>query len=90
MAITDAVRNRDRRAGSIHTGEIEVRNGEVGGLGLHIASRVMDQAQEGGVLVSATVKDLVAGSQIEFASRGGFTLKGVPGEWQLYEVRGSG
>ena len=91
VAITDALSAIEIpvRAG-IHTGEIEVRNGEVGGLGLHIASRVMDQAHEGGVLVSATVKDLVAGSQIEFASRGGFTLKGVPGEWQLYEVRGSG
>jgi class 3 adenylate cyclase len=77
------------RAG-IHTGEIEVRNGEVGGLGLHIASRVMDQAEQGGVLVSATVKDLVAGSRIEFDSRGAFTLKGVPGEWQLYEVRSVG
>jgi class 3 adenylate cyclase len=50
----------------------------------------MDQAEQGGVLVSATVKDLVAGSQIEFSSFGTFTLKGVPGEWQLYEVGGLG
>ncbi len=91
MAITDALApiGISVRAG-IHTGEIEVRNGEVGGLGLHIASRVMDQAERGGVLVSATVKDLVAGSQIEFTSFGAVTLKGVPGEWQLYQVRGLG
>ncbi len=75
------------RAG-VHTGEIEVRDGEMGGLGIHIASRVMDRAERGGVLVSGTVKDLVVGSGIEFASCGDFDLKGVPGKWPLYEVRG--
>ncbi|RPI22715.1 MAG: adenylate/guanylate cyclase domain-containing protein, partial [Actinobacteria bacterium] len=77
------------RAG-VHTGEVEIRDGEIGGLGVHIASRVMDQAERGGVLVSGTVKDLVVGSGIDFASCGVFDLKGVPGEWPLYEVRGIG
>jgi class 3 adenylate cyclase len=74
------------RAG-IHTGEVEIRDGDIGGLGVHIASRVMDQAKRGGVLVSGTVKDLVAGSGIGFEPCGSFDLKGVPGEWQLYAVR---
>jgi class 3 adenylate cyclase len=74
------------RAG-VHTGEVEIRDGDIGGLGVHIASRVMDQAKRGGVLVSGTVKDLVAGSGIGFEPCGSFDLKGVPGEWQLYAVR---
>ena len=74
------------RAG-IHTGEVEFRDGEIGGLGVHIASRVMNQAEHGGVLVSGTVKDLVVGSGIDFKPCGAFDLKGVPGEWQLYELR---
>jgi class 3 adenylate cyclase len=74
------------RAG-IHTGEVEFRDGEIGGLAMHIASRVMDQAERGGVLVSGTVKDLVVGSGIGFKPCGAFDLKGVPGEWQLYELR---
>lgn len=72
------------RAG-IHTGEVEMRGGEIGGLGVHIASRVMNHAQRGGILVSSTVKDLVVGSEIELELRGTFELKGVPGEWRLYE-----
>jgi class 3 adenylate cyclase len=77
------------RAG-IHTGEVEIRNGEIGGIGVHIASRVMDEAEHGGVLVSGTVKDLVVGSGIEFTPAGTFILKGVPGEWQLYGLEGLG
>jgi class 3 adenylate cyclase len=73
------------RAG-IHTGEVEVREDDVRGLGMHIASRVMDHAGNGGVVVSSTVKDLVVGSGIEFADRGTTDLKGVPGTWQLFEV----
>ncbi len=75
----------DIRAG-IHTGEVEMRDGELGGLAIHIASRVMDHAESGGVMVSSTVKDLVVGSNIEFVSCGSHALKGVPGEWRLYEV----
>ncbi len=88
IAITEAVSvvGIPVRAG-IHTGEVEIRNGDVGGLGIHIASRVMDKAERGGILVSGTVKDLVVGSGIEFKPCGVFDLKGVPGEWPLYEVR---
>lgn len=77
------------RAG-VHTGEVEIRGGDVGGIGVHIASRVMDQAKQGGVLVSGTVKDLVIGSGIAFEPAGSFALKGVPGEWPLYELRALG
>jgi class 3 adenylate cyclase len=78
----------DARAG-IHTGEVEFRNGNIGGLGVHIASRVMSQAETGGILVSGTVKDLVIGSGIEFAPWGTFNLKGVPGDWPLYQPMAS-
>jgi class 3 adenylate cyclase/pimeloyl-ACP methyl ester carboxylesterase len=74
------------RAG-IHTGEIERRDGDLGGLAVHIASRVMEAAESGGVVVSGTVKDLVVGSPIEFDGCGEFSLKGVPGSWSLFEVR---
>jgi class 3 adenylate cyclase len=74
------------RAG-VHTGEVEFRDGEVGGLGVHIASRVMNEAASGGILVSGTVKDLVVGSGIEFKPCGTFDLKGIPGQWPLYELQ---
>lgn len=77
------------RAG-IHTGEIETRSGEIGGLAVHIASRVMAVAETGGVMVSSTVKDLVVGSPLEFASCGSYEMKGVPGTWSLYEARPPG
>jgi class 3 adenylate cyclase len=75
------------RAG-LHTGEIELRGGDVGGIGVHIASRVESLAAPGEVLVSRTVTDLVAGSGIEFVDRGTHSLKGVPGRWQLFAVNG--
>jgi class 3 adenylate cyclase len=74
------------RAG-LHTGELEVMNGDVGGIAVNIGARVGALAKPGEVLVSRTVTDLVAGSGIEFADRGTHALKGVPGEWQLYAVR---
>jgi class 3 adenylate cyclase len=61
-------------------------DGKVAGLRVPIGARVAAQAGPGGVLVSQTVKDLVAGSGIEFQDRGGAELKGVPGEWRLYAV----
>ncbi|HEY7281173.1 MAG TPA: adenylate/guanylate cyclase domain-containing protein [Actinomycetota bacterium] len=73
------------RAG-LHTGEIEVRGDEIGGLAVNIAARVMALAGDGRVLVSGTVKDLVVGSGIEFEDRGEHVLKGVPGEWRLHQV----
>jgi class 3 adenylate cyclase len=76
------------RAG-LHTGECEVLEGKVAGIAVSIGARVAAQAQPGEVLVSQTVKDLVAGSGIEFDERGAAELKGVPGEWRLYAVADS-
>ena len=73
------------RAGA-HTGECEVIGEKVGGIAVHIGARVAALARPGEVLVSNTVKDLVAGSGLAFEDRGAHTLKGVPGEWRLYAV----
>ena len=70
----------------LHTGECEVMGDKLGGIAVHIGARVAGQATPGEVLVSSTVKDLVAGSGIGFQSRGAHALKGVPGQWQLYAV----
>ena len=75
----------DVRAG-LHTGECELVDGKVGGIAVHIGARVASNAQPGEVLVSSTVKDLVAGSGITFHDRGPHELKGVPGEWRLFAV----
>lgn len=89
LAITEDLKRYDLRVRvGIHTGEIEIRDGEVGGIAMHIAARIMD-ASDGGVMVSGTVKDLVVGSQLEFIECGRFDLKGVPGSWSLFEVRTS-
>lgn len=87
MALRSGVRSLglELRTG-IHTGEIEQRGGEVGGIGVHIAARVEAAAQPGEVLVSRTVKDLVVGSGFTFISRGAHALKGVPEEWELFAV----
>jgi class 3 adenylate cyclase len=87
-AVADGVRELglEVRAG-LHTGEVELRDGEVRGIAVHIGARVAAQAGPGEVLVSSTVKDLVAGSGLEFEDRGSAALKGVPGEWRLYAVR---
>jgi class 3 adenylate cyclase len=88
-AIRDGARQLDLevRAG-LHTGECEIRGDDVVGVAVHIASRVMGTAEPGTVLVSSTVKELVAGSGIEFADRGIHALKGLEEEWHLYEVIG--
>ncbi len=75
----------DIRAG-VHTGECEVAGDKLAGIAVHIGARVAGQAEPGEVLVSSTVRDLVAGSGLEFADRGPVALKGVPGEWRLYRV----
>jgi len=67
-----------------HTGEIEVMDNDVGGLAVHIAARVAAKAKPSEVLVSSTVKDLVAGSALSFVDRGSHALKGVPGRWRLF------
>jgi class 3 adenylate cyclase/pimeloyl-ACP methyl ester carboxylesterase len=86
-AITETVREvgLEVRAG-LHTGECELMNGKVGGIAVHIGARVAAAARPGEVLVSQTVRDLVAGSGIAFDERGSAELKGVPGEWRLYAV----
>lgn len=71
----------------LHTGECEIVDGKVGGIAVHIGARVAAQASPGVVLVSSTVRDLVAGSGIQFLERGAARLKGVPGEWRLYGVK---
>ena len=73
------------RAG-LHTGECEVLGDKVSGLAVHIGARIMDKADPGEVLVSGTVKDLVAGSGFRFNDRGKHDLKGIPGEWRLFLV----
>jgi DNA-binding SARP family transcriptional activator/pimeloyl-ACP methyl ester carboxylesterase len=74
------------RAG-LHTGEVELANGGVRGIAVHIGARVAAEAAPGEVLVSRTVSDLVAGSGLEFDDRGRHELRGVPGEWELLAVR---
>ncbi len=87
LAIRDVLSSFDIgvRAG-IHTGEIEVRGDDVAGLAVHIGARVVALAGTGEVLVSSTVKDLVAGSSVRFEDRGEHELRGVPGTWRLFAV----
>jgi class 3 adenylate cyclase len=70
----------------LHTGEIELRGDDVAGIAVHIAARVREHAEPDEILVSRTVKDLVAGSGLTFAERGTHALKGVPDDWNLYAV----
>jgi class 3 adenylate cyclase len=79
--------NLQVRAG-LHTGECELMDGKVAGIAVHTGARVASHAQPGEVLVSSTVKDLVAGSGLAFQDRGAHELKGIPGEWRLYAVEG--
>ena len=76
------------RAG-IHTGEIERRETGVGGIGVHIAARVLGAAAPGGVAVTRTVRDLATGIDLAFEPMGVTTLRGVPGDWELFEARTS-
>jgi class 3 adenylate cyclase len=74
------------RAG-LHTGEVQPRGADVGGIAVHVAARVMAAAGAGEVLVSRTVRDLVAGSDVAMEDRGSHALKGIGGEWQLFAIR---
>jgi class 3 adenylate cyclase/predicted esterase len=87
LAIRDAARSLglELRAG-VHTGECEVTASDLAGIAVHLTARVMATAEPGEVLTSATVKDLVVGSGLEFSDRGPHELKGVPGEWMLFAV----
>ncbi|HUG31258.1 MAG TPA: adenylate/guanylate cyclase domain-containing protein [Acidimicrobiia bacterium] len=71
---------------SCHTGEVKWSEDDLSGVAVNIASRITDLAGPSQLLVSRTVKDLVAGGPFQFAERGTRTLDGVPGEWQLYEA----
>jgi class 3 adenylate cyclase/pimeloyl-ACP methyl ester carboxylesterase len=87
LAAEEAVRaiGVEIRAG-VHTGEIELSQGDVQGIAVHIGARISALAGAGEVFVSSTVKDLVAGSGIQFEDRGAHQLKGVPGEWRVFAV----
>jgi class 3 adenylate cyclase len=88
LRCADAIRDRlaaegiEVRAG-VHTGEVELIGGDIGGMAVNIGARVADAAGAGEVLATSTVKDLVVGSGIQFDDRGVHELKGVPGEWHL-------
>jgi class 3 adenylate cyclase len=73
------------RAG-LHTGEVELRDDDIGGIGVHIAARVVAAAQSGEILTSRTVRDLVVGSDIAAEDRGMHALKGIDGTWQLFAI----
>jgi class 3 adenylate cyclase len=87
-AIRDAIGQLglDVRIG-VHTGEVEVRGDDIGGIGVHIAARVAERAEPKAVWVSRTVTDLVVGSDLNFTDRGDHSLKGVPGTWRLFAVQ---
>jgi class 3 adenylate cyclase len=87
QAIVEAVRplTLEVRAG-LHTGEVDLADGKIAGIAVNIGARVAAQATAGEVLVSGTVRDLVAGSGLEFDDRGSTALKGIPGEWRLFAV----
>jgi class 3 adenylate cyclase len=86
-AIRDGVRDLGlgMRAG-LHTGEVELEVNDIAGLAVHIGARISAMANEGEILVSSTVRDLVVGSGLEFEDRGSHELKGVPGEWRIFAV----
>jgi len=71
---------------AVHTGEIERRDSDVGGIGVHIASRALGEAGTNQVVVTRTVRDLATGTDLEFAPLGSVSLRGVPGQWELFEA----
>ena len=88
IALRDALRplGLEIRAG-LHTGEVEIRGTDIAGIAVHIATRVLEAAGPGELLVSAAVPMLVAGAGFEFDDRGNRELKGIDGAWQLLAVR---
>jgi class 3 adenylate cyclase/dihydrofolate reductase len=71
---------------AIHTGEVELRNGDVGGIAVHIAARALAEAGDRQVIVTRTVRDLATGTDLAFAPLGTVGLRGVPGQWELFEA----
>jgi class 3 adenylate cyclase len=86
-AVVEAVREIgvDIRVG-IHTGECEVVGDKLRGIAVHVGARVASKAGPGEILVSQTVRDLLAGSPVEFTDHGTHELKGIPGEWRLFSA----
>jgi class 3 adenylate cyclase len=72
----------------VHTGEVELRGGDIAGLSVTIAKRVCDLAEPGQVLASETVRSMMVGARIQFRDQGEHDLKGVPGTWRLFSVEG--
>ena len=89
LEATDAVRDvgLEIRAG-LHTGEVEIAGDDVRGIAVHVGARIAALAEPSEVLASSTVRDLVAGSTLTFEDAGEHTLKGVPGSWHVYRVKG--
>ena len=87
IALREAVRGLDLvlRIG-IHAGEVELRGNDIGGIAVHVASRVQSVAEPGEILLSRTIADLIAGSDVQLLDRGEHELKGVPGSWRLFAV----
>lgn len=86
-SILDALAAQDLQArAGLHVGEIELQGDDIAGLAVHVAARVMGKAGDDEVLVSRTVRDLTAGSGLQFTDRGTHTLKGIPEDWQLYAL----
>ena len=71
---------------AIHTGEIELRDGDIGGIAVHIAARVLGEAGANQVVITRTVIDLATGSDLNFSPRGKVELQGIPGTWELFEA----
>lgn len=87
FGLMDAVRElRIRIRAAIHTGEIEVLEDDVGGIGVHIAARVLGEADRDRVVVTRTVRELATGTDLVFRPLGAVILRGVPGEWELFEA----
>jgi class 3 adenylate cyclase len=88
LRVRDGVRGLglDIRVG-IHAGQCEISDGDVSGIAVHLAARVLSVAGPGDVLVSGTVRDLLFGSEVTFEDRGRHHLKGIQGEWQLFALQ---
>jgi len=90
QAAMDVVARLDLRLrAGVHTGEVELLPEDVGGLAVHIAARIVDLARPGAVLVSATVRDILVGSDLTFSEQGTHDLRGVPGRWTLHALDGA-
>jgi class 3 adenylate cyclase len=75
-----------RLRAAVHTGEIEILDGHVAGIGVHITSRVLDGATDDQIVVTRTVRELATGTDLLFEPVGATGLKGVPGEWELFKA----